>query len=73
MLNLVTTYLKNNIKVLDVAKFGKKLLHEIKNYKKNWVIETKKDRIKLEKQYSIKKEIKTLNLLINKISKFYNI
>ena len=57
----------------DINKFGKKLLYEIKNYKKNWVIKTKKDRIKLEKQYSLKKEIKTLNLLINKISKFYNI
>ncbi len=57
----------------DISKFGKKLLYEIQNYKKNWIIKTKKNRLKLEKQYSVEKEKKTLNLLINKISKFYNI
>tara|TARA_B100001057_G_C22845263_1_gene948755 strand:- start:85 stop:1146 length:1062 start_codon:yes stop_codon:yes gene_type:complete len=57
----------------DISSFGKKLLYEIKNYKKNWIIKTKKNRAKLERQYSAKKEKKTLNLLINKIIKIYNI
>ncbi len=57
----------------DISNFGKKLLYEIKNYKKNWIIKTKKNRLKLERQYSAEKEKKTLNLLINKINKFYNI
>ena len=57
----------------DISNFGKKLLYEIKNYKKNWIIKTKKNRLKLERQYSAEKEKKTLNLLINKISKLYNI
>ena len=57
----------------DISSFGKKLLHEIKNYKKNWINKTNKNRLKLERLYSVEKEKKTLNLLINKIDKFYNI
>ncbi len=57
----------------DISKFGQMLLYEIKNYKKNWINETKKNRLKLEKQYSAAIENKTLNLLINKVNKFYNI
>ena len=57
----------------DISNFGKKLLHEIKTYKKNWIFETKKYRLRLQKKYSAEKEKKTLNLLINKINKFYNI
>ena len=57
----------------DISNFGKKLLHEIKTYKKNWIFETRKYRLRLQKKYSAEKEKKTLNLLINKINKFYNI
>ena len=57
----------------DISSFGKKLIYEIKNYKKNWINKTKKNRLKLEKQYSSERENKTLNLLINKVNKFYNI
>ena len=57
----------------DISSFGKKLLHEIKNYKKNWINKTNKNRLKLERLYSVEKEKKTLNLLINKIDKFFNI
>ena len=57
----------------DISSFGKKLLHEIKNYKKNWINKTNKNRLKLEMLYSVENEKKTLNLLINKIDKFYNI
>ena len=57
----------------DINKFGKKLLYEISSYKKNWIVKTKKNRLKLQKQYSAEKEKETLNLLINKINKFYNI
>ena len=57
----------------DISSFGKKLLNEIKTYEKNWINKTKKNRLKLERQYSAEKEKKTLNLLINKIDKFYNI
>lgn len=56
----------------DINKFGKKLLYEISSYKKNWIVKTKKNRLKLQKQYSAEKEKETLNLLINKINKFYN-
>ena len=63
----------NKIETGDISKFGKKLLYEIKNYKNNWIIKTKKNRLKLERQYSVEKEKKTLNLLITKISKFYKI
>ena len=63
----------NKIETGDISKFGKKLLYEIKNYKNNWIIKTKKNRLKLERQYSVEKEKRTLNLLITKISKFYKI
>ena len=57
----------------DISNFGKRLLYEINNYKKNWIVKTKKNRLKLENQYSAEKEKKTLSLLINKITKLYNI
>jgi len=63
----------NKIENGDISSFGKKLLYEIKNYKKDWIIKTKKNRLKIEKKYSEETENKTLNLLINKISKFYKI
>ncbi len=62
----------NKIENGDISSFGKKLLFEIKNYKKDWITKTKKNRLKLKKKYSEEIENKTLNLLINKISKFYN-
>tara|TARA_B100001057_G_scaffold129546_1_gene128610 strand:- start:1930 stop:2985 length:1056 start_codon:yes stop_codon:yes gene_type:complete len=55
----------------DISSFGKKLLNEIKNYKTNWIVKTKKNRLKLKRQYSDEKEKKSLNLLINKINKFF--
>ncbi len=57
----------------NISNFGKKLLYEIKNYKKNWLSKTNKNRLKLERQYSAEKEKKSLNVLLNKINKFYNI
>ncbi|MDC3069164.1 hypothetical protein OA263_01700 [Candidatus Pelagibacter sp.] len=57
----------------DISNFGKRLLYEINNYKKNWIVKTKKNRLKLENQYSAEKEKKTLSLLVNKITKLYNI
>ena len=63
----------NKIENGDISFFGKKLLFEIKNYKKNWINKTKKNRLKLKKKYSVEIENKTLNQLIKKIEKFYNI
>ena len=63
----------NKIDNGDISNFGRKLLYEIKNYKKSWINKTKKNRLKLERQYSAEIENKTLNLLINKVNKFYNI
>ena len=47
----------------DISNFGKKLLHEIKTYKKNWIFETRKYRLRLQKKYSAKrkKNIKFIN------------
>ena len=50
----------------DISNFGKRLLYEINNYKKNWIVKTKKNRLKLENQYSAEKEKKLAVSLVTK-------
>ncbi|MDC0469324.1 hypothetical protein OAN07_02650 [Candidatus Pelagibacter sp.] len=51
----------------EIRDFGKVILQEIKNYKISWLKETMSERMKLAKQYSKTKEIKSLKYLIKKI------
>jgi len=56
----------------EIEDFAKKIIKNIKSYKKNWIIKSKKDRLQLANYYSKKSEKKSLILLSNKISKFFN-
>ena len=56
----------------EIEDFAKKIIKNIKSYKKNWIIKSKKDRLQLSNYYSKKSEKKSLILLSNKISKFFN-
>tara|TARA_B100001063_G_scaffold222972_1_gene229814 strand:- start:93 stop:1151 length:1059 start_codon:yes stop_codon:yes gene_type:complete len=55
----------------EIDDFGQDLLKEIKNYKPNWIKESKKYRKQLSKQYSEKNQTKSLIKLIKIINKFY--
>ena len=51
----------------EIADFGQKVLHEVKNYKSSWIKKTQKERNQLAKRYSKSLELKSLNILIKKI------
>jgi len=55
----------------EIEDFAKKIIKNIKFYKKSWIIKSKKDRLELSNYYSKKSEKKSLILLSNKISKFF--
>ena len=55
----------------EIEDFAKKIIKNIKSYKKSWIIKSKKDRLQLSNYYSKKSEKKSLTLLSNKISKFF--
>ena len=55
----------------EIEDFAKKIIKNIKSYKKNWIIKSKKSRLQLSNYYSKKSEKKSLTLLSNKISKFF--
>jgi glycosyltransferase involved in cell wall biosynthesis len=55
----------------EIADFGQKIIQNIKNYKPNWIRNTKNQRKKLLSQYSKKIEKKSLINLTNEILKFF--
>jgi hypothetical protein len=56
----------------EIEDFAKKIIKNIKTYKNSWIKESKKNRLRLSNCYSKKSEKKSLILLSNKISKFFN-
>ena len=56
----------------EIEDFAKKILKNIKSYKKSWIMKSKKNRLQLSNNYSKKSEKKSLTLLSNKILKILN-
>ena len=56
----------------EIDDFGQILLKEIRNYKTNWIQNSKKYRKQLSKQYSEKNQSKSLINLLKVIKTFYN-
>ena len=56
----------------EIEDFAKKIISNIKSYKKSWIKNTKKNRLLLSDYYSKKTEKESLILLSNKILKFFN-
>ena len=62
----------NKIEYGEIKKFGDKVLNTIKNHSTNWISQTNQQRENLKKKYSKKNEIKSVKILANKITKFFN-
>jgi len=56
----------------EIEEFAKKIIKNIQTYKSSWIKETKKNRSYLINYYSKKSEKKSLILLSNKITKFFD-
>jgi hypothetical protein len=56
----------------EIEDFAKKIIKNIKYYKKNWIKETVKNRLQLSNYYSKKSEKESMILLSKKILKFFN-
>ena len=56
----------------EIEDFAKKIIKNIKSYKKRWITDSKKNRLQLSNYYSKKSEKESLILLSNKILKIFN-
>ncbi|MDC0565703.1 glycosyltransferase [Candidatus Pelagibacter sp.] len=56
----------------EIEDFAKKIIDNIKNYKNSWIKDSRKNRLQLLNYYSKKSEKKSLSLLSNKISSFFD-
>ncbi len=56
----------------EISDFGQKVLKEVSEYNLSWIKKTQKDREKLAKQYSNKRELNSLNYLIKRIKILMN-
>jgi len=56
----------------EIEDFAKKIIKNIKTYKKRWITDSKKNRLQLSNNYSKKSEKESLILLSKKILKIFN-
>jgi hypothetical protein len=56
----------------EIEDFAKKIIKNIKSYKKRWITDSRKNRLQLSTYYSKKSEKESLILLSNKILKIFN-
>ena len=61
----------NKVEHGEIKRFGDLIIKSVKNYNKNWISNTKNERLKLSNQYSLKKEVNSIKFLEKKIRKLF--